>query len=357
MFALGILFLSTAHSRDKISETSDNSRLISNEILVFYANETPLGSETTQNYQKLFGAIRESKLPGSETIIAALRSDAVRFPVLVKQQSEIIARASKRYGFDAVIFTNSLANRKKFRLVKGDGIDLEVTAFQGLRPNPSEVLKNSPLARLDYFKAAIDIVTGLSEAENKAIILITSSHGDERIAIMPRIVVDLSRVDHKEYVQALQHSSVSTDGPIPWILSRGISKKQMWDTISEIKRETQFSLVFQEACKSGLLSFDEYLSLPKNIEKFAHFGGRNIALDEIDYSKILSNISTEINLSQHLIMKLSDQGAKISKNKDLFINMVFFYIKKYTYMVFFLPLFFWVMYYSYRSLKARRNKL
>jgi len=324
-------------------ETSKADALISEEVLIFYANETPRDSVNSANYVMLFDAIRKSGVADGDALIEALEHDATVFPKLIEKQANIIADAARTYGFNAVIFTNALARKKRFRYATAAGQDIELSAFQKLKNNAGEIWTNSPLAQPEYFRSAIKIATGLAEEKNKDVVLITTSHGDEKMAMMPRVVADLSNIDQSSYVTALQNSTVVDGGPIAWISQRGISKKQFWQELIASTTGRSINLVAREACRSGVLSYAEYAKLPSNVNSVVHFGKENIKIDEINYASLFAELNVHRSLSNQLSDRFAAQGAQIDTPTEILWHLVVGSFKKYWAALLYVPLLLWLI--------------
>jgi hypothetical protein len=322
------------------------------EILIFYANETPPDAVSSVNYELLFDALRASGNPELARQVDVLKSDAARFPALVERQIGIIAAAAGEGRFTALIFTNALARRGKFLLLETGATARELEAFQALGVPSSGLLEASPLARPEALRAALGIAAALPQTRGRPAILITSSHGDDAMAVMPRVVADLSRVDRDAFVAALRTpgaaSRASHAVPI------GISKVRYWDVLSRVGGDIQFALVFREACRSGITSFAEYASLPSNVVRIAHTGRRDIKVDEVDYAKLFFGLSSERKLSQQLDERLRLQGIELSSPLETLVTLAWQAMASAAPATLFVPLVVWIVW-ATRRINARSH--
>jgi hypothetical protein len=282
------------------------------QVIVYYANETARTAPSSPNYQKLFEYLRINHPAWAESVIRALKVDAQLYPDHVEKQIGVISRAAQTMGFEAVIFTNALARKGMFRLIRSTGETSEVAAFQDFQLKPNPILDESPLSRPEIFAEMLAVLTRFPETRGRGVILITSSHGDDTKAIIPRVTADLSRTDPQALARAVQQSPHTESKPILWAVQSGISKEAFWQILGTSGHKLSFSLIFRDACRSGVGSITEYSRIPANVAMIAHTGSRDIKLDEVDYEALFSNLSRTKPLPSQLEERLAAQGIEIS---------------------------------------------
>jgi hypothetical protein len=283
---------------------------VQHEILIYYANETPADAASSVNYLLLFDALRAAGDPELAQQIDALKDDAEKFPALIERQIGIIAAAAKEAHFTALIFTNALARRRKLLLLEAGALPRELEAFGTLGVPSSGPLRASPLSRPEALRAALEAAAALPQTRGRPAILITTSHGDDTMAVMPRVVADLALLDRDAFVAALRKPSAT--GPGGRVVPIGISKIAYWNALATMVGNIQFALVFREACRSGIGSLAEFAVLPSNVAIMAHAGRRNIGMGDVDYAKLFSGLSSEQKLSQQLADRLLQQDIEVS---------------------------------------------
>lgn len=308
------------------------------QVIVYYANETSPTAPASPNYQKLFEYLRISHPDWAETVITALTKDAELYPAHVERQIGVIARAAQDMATDAVIFTNDLARKGLFRLVRSTGETLEVPAFRDLQLAPNPILDESPLSRPETFAEALAILARLPETKERGVILITSSHGDETKAIIPRVTADLSRTDPQALASAVQQD----EEPILWAVESGISKAAFWEILATAGSKLSFSLIFRDACRSGVGTFSEYSRIPTNVAMIAHTGSRDIKLDEIDYAALFADASGTTPLAPQLEERLAAQGIEISSPRMILTGLMMSALRRVAPFLLFLPLLAWL---------------
>src|SRR2546423_1415559 len=74
---------------------------------------------------------------------------------------------------------------------------------------------------------------------------------------------------------------------------RGITKIEFWNTLDFVSSSTSagFSLVFLEACESGISSWREYFSISQGVDIVAYTGFGSIWLTQIDYDLLIDERS------------------------------------------------------------------
>jgi hypothetical protein len=316
----------------------------SRQVIVYYANETARTAPSSPNYQKLFEYLRNSRPDWAETVITALKTDAELYPAHVERLIGVISRATQDMETDAVIFTNDLAHKGLFRLVRSTGETLDLPAFRDLQLAPNPVLDESPLSRPEIFAEALAILTRLPETKESNLILITSSHGDETKAIIPRVTADLLRTGP----QASARTSPTDEKPILWAVESGISKAAFWEILAS--SELSFSLILRDACRSGVGSFSEYSKIPTNVAMLAHTGSRDIKLDEIDYAALFANVSGTTPLASQLEERLAAQGIEISSPRMILTHLMTSALRRMAPFLLFLPLLAWLAFMSWPAL-------
>jgi hypothetical protein len=322
-----------------------NRELVSQqEVLVFYANETTRDAASSENYQRLFGALRSSGNANAERWVSILTRDAELFPAIVERQVELISQVAKASGFTAIIFTNALARRGLYRVIQSTGAEIDRPAFKTLKPAPSIVLAGYPLARPEALREAIDIVAGLPETQRRNVVLVISSHGDETMALMPRVVADLSRVARETFIAALRSRTHSDHMPTPWVTrDAGVSKQAFWQILNNTGRPLRFSMIVLDSCQSGVLTYSEYSEIPINLGKVAHSGNRYIRRDEISYDALFGGYSGEQLLSEHMAKQLRAQGIEVVPRRDLLLPLIARSILNISPFALVLPLLLWLL--------------
>lgn len=259
-------------------------------MLVYYASETTERALASSNYRALIAALEASKAPAASGALSSLRIEAATFPALVRNDIAALRDAARHLGFDLVVFTNELALASRLA-VSGPDDDWRERPFLVPTALPDPVLEFSPLARPATLAAALAAVSEIAAGRNDEIVLIVKSHGSETMAVMPRVVADLSRPGTVQ--ELLARLSARDDGTTPradWAAPRGISKIAFWQTLAEAERRSglRLSLVVLDACRSGLFTLEDYRRVPDGVGLIVHSGADDIAFGQIDYARALS---------------------------------------------------------------------
>lgn len=258
-------------------------------LVVYYGSETTRQAVESPNYRSLIEALERSKSAAASNALRVLHNEARIFPQLVESDISALRSAADRIGFDLAVFTNAMAARGQYGLrTSGEGWQLRGFALPPQPPDP--VLDSSPLARPSALSAALAEIAKLPGANTSDIVLIVKSHGDETMAVMPRVVADLSRPGTAQELLARLSIEENRTGERPsWATPRGISKLELWDVL-RTQHPLNFALVVRDSCRGGILTAEEYGRVPDNVGTVVHSGREDIAFGQVDYAAALAGM-------------------------------------------------------------------
>ncbi len=338
------------------AEPPANEPPITGGVLIYYANETQRDAIDSPNYRRLLAALGASGSAKAKRIIDNLRIDAEVFPTIVENETAAILRRAIALGFHARVFTNALAIRGQY-LRFDPGVDhWQFATLPPLPPSSDSVLIGAPLSRPEGLRAALAQVGADAALPRGDLVLVTKSHGDDEMALLPRVFADLSTVSRDELIRELDAPAGPAEVPA-WSRPKGVTKREFWLILAEFARATpsEFALVFREACRSGVASVREYLDTPQEVRRFAHSGGRSLRYGEVDYDKLLAGLVSQRSLSEQLARGLEEQGLQITTAGGLRTSVLRRLLVAAKPAILFVPLLAWIWWYL-RAVRRATSK-
>lgn len=326
-------------------------------VVIYYANETTQRATRSENYTTVLSTLRNSTNPIAATIADSIVYDSKAFPAAVQRDADGLLVAAKRWGFDLVVFTNTLVDDSRYLFYRHATKSLETRRFPALPKTSNAILETSPLSRTDYFRAALLQVGSLYPSTLPDAILITNSHGSKDLALTPRVFADLSVANASELLELLDGPSPQGGGRPSWAVKQGTTKRDFWPVIADVSVRTgmQFSLVFRAACVSGVASWEEFRSIPDSVREIAHTGNNNIQIGEIDFDEIFNAQKPDLTVLQSLTSELENRGIYINSPGTVWVWVVWNLMRSFPHIWFFAPLALWLLWYGMASFLAYRR--
>lgn len=282
-------------------------------VLIYYANETALTPELTENYDVLTDWLRsDPQNPLAVKIANQVDKDAQDFPKAVDYEvNTIISQVQQTKKLKVAIFTNQLAQSQKLLLFSPGKQPREIP-FHYPRPE-HYITQAQPLNQPAVMNAALERVTELFPTKHQDYVLITKSHGNRQHALITRITLD-----HKNWTQAklLDHISQSSSRLPDLKYPNGTTQAEYISNLkAQHKRGMHFSLVYIESCKSqGTLP--DTLALPQNVD-LIYAPAVSIPYQLLDYKTILQQYNQDQASLHQLIAEALDQKLGSGKQKKL----------------------------------------
>ena len=324
-------------------------------VLIYYANETSAQAAASENYAALLKVLQRSASPLAKTAADSILLDARKMPALVQRDIAALTKQAERLGFDLAIFTNDLAFERRYLFHRAAQHITETRELPALPAAANIILATSPLARPDYFRAALMEVSRLYPKNSLEAVLIADSHGSGEMALIPRVNADLSR---DNAARAMREMLESDDNGVPpdWARLQGIEKRRFWQILAEVGdgRGVRFPLVFREACASGLRSWAELFALPASVERIGHSAMGALEATDIDYATILGAARPGQDWPAVLAAGLSDAGIHVDGRPTLWLWVLLVNLGQLPPWLFFAPLLLWVGWYGW-TLRRRRT--
>ena len=324
-------------------------------LLIYYTAETTPAAIASDNYQRLIATLGGSVHPAARRALQSLHEEQAAFPAMVERDLAAIEHAADRLDLDVAIFSNALALRGKARLRDAAGWrEIEWRTPAGL---PDPVLEYWPLARASSLAAALESVAR-SFPRSGPVILILKSHGDESMAVMPRVVADLS--DGARPVDLLAHleGRSAATGPARWAVPKGIGKAELFGIIEEAARRhgSAFDIVVLDACRSGLLDLASYRAVPAAVGTLVHSGRADIAFGQLDYSRALNAARTSSEVPSALAAGLLRDGLQVEDRTDRDLGTVLMALRAIPLWFYFMPLAVWLAWIVIPRLQTPRDR-
>jgi hypothetical protein len=313
-----------------------------NELLVYYANETQPEIVASENYRRLFHILEDSGIESGASVVANLRGDAETFSKDVQQEVATILGLARVARLTTLVFTNALAQDGKYLLLDGESGVSSLRPFPRLGPSDSPVLALSPLARAEGLRSALLETGRVADRKSRGITLIVTSHGDNHMAVMPRVFADLSNVSREDFLAHLRQP-LSRNAPQPyWARYKGISKLDFWRILQDSGLGDRLRLVVRAACESGVLTLAEYSHIPPGLGNIAHVGQKPWKSDQIDYRRLLTGLPADTPVSTVLAERLRVQGVDITTKGGVLLEFATMWLRSGAAALLFLPLLVWV---------------
>jgi hypothetical protein len=326
-------------------------------VIVFYAAETTAQAAASENYATVLRALRASPNPIAASIAESIARDAKEYPAAVKRDSAIVLEAARRLGIDLLLFTNALAVERHYVRYRAANRNTETRNLPELPPPASAVLAASPLSRPDYFRAALNEIGALYPPNTVDALLVTLSHGNGDMAMMPRVFADLTSAGPIDLSAELDGDAAQDARP-DWAAYQGTGKLEYWRVLSEINAAfgVEFPVVFRAACESGLSGWTEYLAVPASVGVLAHTARQGLKYDQVDYSAAFAGYGPGRQWTDAFLTQLTRDGIQVDPGRMLWLGPLRETIDRIYPGLFFVPLLVWLVWFGRLRFRARPSR-
>jgi hypothetical protein len=321
------------------------------DLLIYYADETTPQSANSGNDRALLSLLAGSRSKLAPAIARGILADAHDFPLVVQADIDALSDASEAGGFDLAVFTNALALQHRYWLHRAGSTGFASEQLPDLPPAPNAVLADSPLSREDEFTAALSAVASQYRPGAVRAVLITNAHGDETMALTPRVFAVLSFARAGEVLARLDSPSAGS-GPRPrWAEYQGVSKIAFWRILHDVgeRRGLTFPLVFRDSCASGIATLSEALTLPAEVGAIADTDRNLTGLTDIDYREVFAGVRGPVDLPEFLVSRLKARGVFVHTRRTAWIEPAGWLARRFWGVLLFLPLVAWIGWVSVRA--------
>ena len=323
------------------------------EVLIYYSNETaPVGREL-DNYQQIMTWLETIDTTKSLKILSQLKRDLSEFTeVIDKETSEIkllFSKLTKNEQKHLVIFTNRLARERLF--LSKDARDTEFTQHSiSFLSSDNYIIKNNPLATKEGFKEALINVAKLYNPQEHIFILLSKSHGNYTMAFTPRLTLQSENESPNSIRTLIEMESPNNDIDSVQIQDRqhlriGTTKSEYFSVLEEVgvEKNMLFSLVFMEACKSGMKL--DNIRLPTNIH-YLYTTEYGTEYSCVQWNKVITNSDSITNGLDTFLRNFSQENSPPNQK-----------LKTYNYwsMLYFLPLLFCLCFIFYKVVRSKEH--
>jgi len=327
-------------------------------IVVYYANETTQQAFESANYATLLSVLGRSTNPIAATIAANLVVDARGFPASVVSDMQSLAAAARHYQFDLAIFSNALTMGGVYLILRADAQAPEVHDLPPQPPASTTVLATSPLSRPDYFALALREVGTRYPAHGLDVVLVTNSHGDDDMALIPRVFADLAAANSAELARELDAEAGDNSRPYS-VAHQGTGKIEYWRVLAQASAAygMRFPLVFRAACESGIASWAEFFAIPDTVGVVAHTGMETIEAGQIDFGALFASGAKRLDV-RRIAAELERRGIHADSRATVWTWALRGSLYALPAIVFFVPLAAWLAWYGLLlpALRARRSR-
>ena len=330
-----------------------------NQLIVYYANETTKQAATFANDASLLSVLRRSSNPVAARVADNIVADANKFPASVQLDVNGLLKSAKRHRFDLAVFTNALALEDRYLFYRSSADVLETRQLPSLPNAPTAALATSPLARPEYFRAALSEAGALYPPDSFDLVLITISHGGGDLALTPRVFAELTEASTKQLETELNSPSSEAAQPASWARYRGTTKLEYWRVLAEASafRGIRFSLVFRAACDSGVSSWAELFAIPASVEVIADTRDDAIYFNnQIDYAKVFDFEGRGTDLTPHIADALKSGHIHIDSRATLCVWLIRDELMRYHPTVLFIPLALWIVWIAWAPALAATRR-
>jgi hypothetical protein len=294
----------------------------SQQVLLFYANETSPDSTEAANYQKILSWLVKNPSPEIDEIVRSLKRDLQIFKRSVGEDIEAIQRAS----FPSLIATNEtvrsgyvLAKQNELRRIKISVV-----------PTSNYILQSNPLSQSSTFQRYLQIALSEFPPSQYSYALIVKSHGDTQYALTPRLAVRSEETTEQQLV-AVANGKVAKSELPEWSKNRlGVTKDDLLGVLNSAFTGKGYVLDWfvLDSCLSDSPDFD--FSLFKNVRKVAlNRWDRSARYHSLDYDQLKSSSG---------VSEFLEAQFKIHSQYQVY-DTVSFGKKKWLQYLYFLPLF------------------
>lgn len=326
------------------------SAIAARTIVVYYAGETTEAAVGSPNYRALVATLEASSSPSAAGALKSLKIEAEVFPKLIDGDIAILRQAAARFGVDLLVFTNRLAAAGRYAAQTREG--WSERPFDLPTPSSADaVLDFAPLARAASLRAGLDVVALSARSGSDEFVLIVKAHGDETMAVMPRVVADLSRPGTAQELLAQLDAVQHPDAERPaWAQPKGITKIELWQELRRAaeRHGLRFSLVVLDSCRSGLLTLDQYRLVPSEVGAVVHSGREDIAFGQVDYAAAFRDVAAGVSPAASIAAGLGKSGLLVEGPAKRFYRSTLLLLAQIPIFLFFLPFALWVAWYFVR---------
>ena len=260
------------------------------EVLIYYSNETAPTPEEGENYRQMIAWLNSGNIEHQKAA-ATLNRDLDVFHQEVDAELTAIGKhlSTSRQGPNVVIFTNRLA-RSGSMLVSRVGESKFHSQSFTVDESDNYISQSNPLASPATFKQALQSVMEHFDPHKYRYVLITKSHGNQELAMTPRLVVRHEETDREE-ILGLFKGDLDEDELPEWTkVTLGTTKEDYFAVLSELGKShgMQFSLVVMESCKSSPSETGGDYQLPSNVDHLLATLGLNCEYYSFDYGEVLT---------------------------------------------------------------------
>jgi hypothetical protein len=325
------------------SPDSESAKEPRRPFILFYANETTQQASSSGNYAALISALRQSSNPVAASIADSLLRDAEEYPTAIRRDAQTILDSAHSLGIDAAVFTNALALERRYLLFRATEGKIESRALPDLPPGKNSILANSPLSMSGSLYRALSEIGGLYSKNSLNVLLITASHGNDEMALMPRVFAEISQAHLSNLSALLDSAPAAESGAADGVSYQGTSKREYWRVIAEATASfgMRFPLVFRAACESGPSGLSEYFAVPGSVALIAHTRNDGLKYDQVDYAAAFGRISWQ-DLINHVTAQLSRDGIYVGSPALFGIWGFWSLLSRYYPALFFFPLLVWL---------------
>jgi hypothetical protein len=325
----------------------------SGRALIYYGNETAEAAAASENYRVLLTSLRAYGGQDGSHIADAIENDAKISPAIVGAEVQSLLRSCGRLSADIAIFTNELALAGRFLFCRAASQSVETVPFGGVDPSLDGILNLTPLSRSAYFQAALEHVGALFSDKPIDVTLLTHSHGEADMALMPRVSAYVADLD----AATLRHILDFRDSKPSWAALKGTTKVEYWRVLSQVSRRYQmrFALVFRQACESGPDSLAEFRAIPDSVDLIAHTAMGDLPYGKIDYNALLSAAAATPDVAAALAGNLRAQGMHVGARWPLLLWLGPVYFWSVPAAIWFAPIALWACWFVWTLAGPRRR--
>ena len=319
--------------------------------IIYYANETVKQVSDLVQFARLQAILRRSRSQAGDQLIKMLQGDVELYPQIVERESSALQAMAKRSHTNLAIFSNKLALEGRYLFYDAESDTLQRHIFAIGQKEDGPFIALAPLSRPDVLREALETAVRAASQPASSIVLFVNSHGTIETALMPRINVDLSIATEDEVLQRVRSGSAGE--PPRWAMPHGTSKIEFWSILGQISggQNVGFPLVVRLACQSGLSSRAELAAIPPSIERFAHTGLSSPSTGDIDLAAAFSK-SKGTDWLARMPAALRDAGFNVDTPQSLSLWLIPIALRQFPIIVYFLPLFGWLVWIAIRWMRA-----
>ncbi|MEZ4742017.1 MAG: hypothetical protein R3B45_06180 [Bdellovibrionota bacterium] len=289
------------------------------EVLIYYANETSLNKEALLNYQTLSQWLNSDSEGKGPTIAQQIWKDLKQFPAIVDQETKIIEQlAPQRKDVKVALFTNNLSRQQNYKLYDGTSDSFKTINFP-LKSPEHYISASQPNAAPSTFQLALQEVLRNFNPQKHKFSLIIKSHGSRFFIMVPRITIRhelMSKQRLLGIVNGNEHPNKVPD----WMQNMGTTREDFFNLIQKvgINYGMEFNFIFTESCKSRI-GIDSSFKLPTNISMLIS-PSENLEYSTIDYQQIFKteHQNPTVTIGRFLKEKLPNDFAFRKESSSIF---------------------------------------